>query len=141
MNLDAAKRFVGLDHGLVTVSVARPDGSVHSSVVNAGVMHHPVDGGEVVAMVVLGGAYKLRRWREHPIASVVFRAEWQWTGVEGRVSMFGPTDPLDGIDDSDLPTVLRDVFKAAGSIHDNWDEYDRVMRDEPARSCSLSPHT
>ncbi|HDH03042.1 MAG TPA: pyridoxamine 5'-phosphate oxidase [Actinobacteria bacterium] len=139
MNLDKVQEFVALDHGLATVSVARSDGSVLSSVVNAGVMDHPVDGGRVVAMVVRGSAFKLRRWREHPSASVVFRAGWQWVGVEGKVAMFGPVDPMDGIDSSKLPTVLREVFKAAGGTHDDWDEYDRVMSEEGRRAVFVAP--
>ncbi len=139
MNLEKVQDFVNLDHGLATVSVSRADGSVHSSVVNAGVMNHPVSKAQVVAMVVLGGAFKLKRWRAHPGASVVFRAGWQWVGIEGEVTMFGPNDPLEGIDASELPTVLREVFKAAGGTHDDWDEYDRVMREEGRTAVFVAP--
>ena len=31
---------------------------------------------------------------------------------------------------SSLPALLRAVFTAAGGTHDNWDEYDRAMKDE-----------
>ncbi len=37
--------LVPLDHGLVVVSTARADGTIQSSVVNAGVLEHPVGGG------------------------------------------------------------------------------------------------
>lgn len=139
MDLEKVQEFVKLDHGLATVSVSRADGSVHSSVVNAGVMNHPVSGMQVVAMVVLGGAFKLKRWRTHPAASVVFRAGWQWVGVEGEVTMFGPADPLEGIDPSALATVLRDVFTSAGGTHDDWDEYDRVMHEEGRTAVFVTP--
>ncbi len=138
MNLDTVQAFVALDHGLATVSVTRRDGSVLSSVVNAGVMDHPVDGDPVVAMVVRGNAFKLRRWREHPAATVVFRAGWRWIGVEGEVSLFGPDDPLDAVDD-ELSEVLRAVFRAAGGTHDDWDEYDRVMQEERRAAVFVSP--
>ncbi|MEL7159012.1 MAG: hypothetical protein AAFN30_20795, partial [Actinomycetota bacterium] len=32
--------------------------------------------------------------------------------------------PPDGVD---YPTLLREVFTAAGGTHDDWDTYDRVM--------------
>ena len=37
-------RLVDGDHGLVVVSALRPDGTIQSSVVNAGVLPHPVTG-------------------------------------------------------------------------------------------------
>jgi hypothetical protein len=40
---------------------------------------------------------------------------------------------LVGPDDAnaeDLPALLRDIFRAAGGTHDDWDEYDRVMAAE-----------
>lgn len=40
-------RFAGLasgDHGLAVIALARPDGTVHASVANAGVLPHPVTG-------------------------------------------------------------------------------------------------
>ena len=126
--IQLVRRFVESDSGLATVSVARKDGSVLSSVVNAGVMRHPVTGTDVVAMVVRASAYKLRRWRIDPRATVVFRSGWAWIGVEGAVSLAGPEDPMDGVDD--LPDLLREVFAAAGGTHDDWDEYDRVMAEE-----------
>ena len=33
------------DHGLAVIALARPDGTVHASVANAGVLPHPVTGG------------------------------------------------------------------------------------------------
>jgi hypothetical protein len=34
---------------------------------------------------------------------------------------------MDGIPPEQIPELLRDVFRAAGGSHDDWDEYDRVM--------------
>jgi hypothetical protein len=51
--------LVGRDNGLAVVSVLRPDSTVSSSVVNAGVLHHPVTGGEVVVFVSRGDARRL----------------------------------------------------------------------------------
>ena len=40
-SMDEVREFVAADRGLAVVSFARRDGSVHSSVVNAGVMAQP----------------------------------------------------------------------------------------------------
>lgn len=45
MDLDTVRDFVGRDHGLAMVATTREDGSVQASVVNAGVLAHPVTGG------------------------------------------------------------------------------------------------
>jgi PPOX class probable F420-dependent enzyme len=129
-SLEAFAQLVSQDHGLVVVSTSRADGSIQSSVVNAGVLDHPLTGQAVVAFVAAGSAHRLRNLRARPRASVVMRAGWQCAGVEGPVELVGPDDPLPGIDDERLRVLLRDIFTAAGGTHENWDEYDRVMRDE-----------
>jgi PPOX class probable F420-dependent enzyme len=137
VSLEDVARMVRADGGLATVSVARRDGTVHSSVVNAGVMTDPVSGEPVVAMVVRGDAYKLRRWRRRPLATVVFRSGWSWVGVEGSVTLAGPDDPLEGV--GDVRQLLRDVFIAAGGTHDDWEEYDRVMAAERRAAVFVHP--
>ena len=129
-DLAAFAKLVPLDHGLVVVSTARADGTIQSSVVNAGVLDHPVTGRPVVAFVAAGSARRLVNLRARPRATVVIRAGWQWTGVEGPAELAGPDDHLEGIDGDRLRLLLRDVFIAAGGTHDDWDEYDRVMADE-----------
>ena len=73
LSIDDVRRFVRADQGLAVVSFARPDGSVHSSLVNAGVIDHPVTGAESVALVVRGNTVKLRHWRHTPKATLVFK--------------------------------------------------------------------
>ena len=137
--MDDVRRFVGADHGLSVVSFGRPNQSVHSSVVNAGVMDHPVTGEGVVALVVRGNTVKLRHWRHTPRATIVFRSGWFWAGVEGTTSIIGPDDPYDGFDPSGVPQLLRDVFSAAGGTHEDWDEYDRVMAAEHRTAVFIHP--
>jgi len=50
--------------------------------------------------------------------------------VEGSTELAGPDDHLEGVDGEGLRTLLRSIFVAAGGMHDNWDECDRVMADE-----------
>ena len=54
-NIEDFRKLVAGDHGLVVVSATRNDGTISSSVVNAGVLPHPVTGDAVVGMVVRGG--------------------------------------------------------------------------------------
>jgi len=75
--LENFARLVPGDHGLVVVSVFRPDGTIQSSVVNAGVLPHPVTGAQVVGLVSRGDAHRLGYLRARPRATVVVRAGWQ----------------------------------------------------------------
>ncbi len=129
-DLDAVRRLGAADHGLVVVSVARPDGSVNTSVVNAGVLPDPVTGEDVVGFVARGDARKLDYVRTTRRATVTFRSGWQWVAVEGPARLAGPDDDLPGLSPDRIPALLRDVFIAAGGTHHDWDEYDRVMAAE-----------
>jgi len=128
VDLDTVRAFVGRDSGLVVVCTTRADGSVQASVVNGGVIDHPVNGSPVVGLVAQGGSAKLRHLRQRPHATVVFRAGWEWVAVEGPVQLAGPDDPL--VDAERLRLLLREIFTAAGGTHDDFDEYDRVMAAE-----------
>jgi PPOX class probable F420-dependent enzyme len=138
-NIEDFKKLVAGDHGLVTVSALRDNGTISSSVVNAGVLPHPVTGDEVVGMVVRGGTKKLANWRQRPYANVVIRSGWQWAAAEGRVELIGPDDPADGIDAERLRLLLREIFAAAGGTHDDFDTYDAVMRAERRTAVFVHP--
>ena len=131
--------LVPADHGLCVLSTTRADGTVQSSVVNAGVVGHPVTGAEVVGLVAAGGSRKLAHLRADPRATIVVRAGWQWATVEGTVDVIGPDDPFAGIDAEARRALLRDVFRAAGGTHDDWDEYDRVMAADRRAAVLVTP--
>ena len=137
--LDPFAKLVPLDHGLVVVNTLRADGSVQSSVVNAGVLEHPRGGGKVVGLVAMGGSQKLKNLRADPHITVVVRAGWQWTTVEGDAEIIGPDDPRDDVDAEALRLLLRDVFVAAGGTHDDWDDCDRVMAEDRRAAVLVSP--
>ena len=61
------------EHGLCVVSTLRAAGTIQSSVVNAGVLAHPVTGATVVAFTTRGGTAKLVNLRARPRATVVIR--------------------------------------------------------------------
>jgi PPOX class probable F420-dependent enzyme len=131
--------LISLDHGLCVLSTARRDGSIQSSLVNAGVLPHPLTGEQVVALVAVGGARKLRHLRADPRATIVARAGWQWAAVEGTAEILGPDDPHPAIESQALRTLLRDIFTAAGGTHDDWDTYDRVMAEQRRAAVLLTP--
>jgi PPOX class probable F420-dependent enzyme len=137
--LEDFARLIQGDHGLVVVSTLRPDMTIQSSVVNAGVLPHPVTGAEVVGLVARGDSHRLAYLRARPRATVVVRAGWQWASAEGPVDLAGPDDPLPGVDAERLRVLLREIFTAAGGTHDDWPAYDRAMAEERRVAVLVTP--
>ena len=137
-DLSAFADLIPLDHGLCVLSSLRRDGSMAASVVNAGVLDHPVTGASAVGFVARG-LRKLDHLRADPRATIVARAGWRWAAVDGTVDIFGPDDRHPEIDDEGQRLLLRAVFSAAGGTHDDWDEYDRAMRDERSAAVFVTP--
>jgi PPOX class probable F420-dependent enzyme len=126
------------DQFLVVVSTLRADATIQASVVNAGVLKHPVSGEEVVGFVTYGKA-KLSNLRVRPQLTVTFRSGWQWASVEGEAELIGPDDPHPDIDADALRLFLRQVFTAAGGSHDDWDEYDSTMAEQRRTAVLVTP--
>jgi PPOX class probable F420-dependent enzyme len=134
LDLDPVRTMVAGDHGLATVSVVRADGTPHVSLVNAGVLDHPRTG-EPVAAYVTYGPVKLRTLRARPATSLMWRVGWRWAAVDGDSELVEPGDT----DPESLRLLLRAVFTAAGGTHDDWDTYDRVMREEGRVAVLVTP--
>jgi PPOX class probable F420-dependent enzyme len=117
------------EQGLAVVSTLRADGTIQSSLVNAGVLAHPLTGDSVLGFVTYGKV-KLANLRARPQLSTTFRSGWQWATVEGQAELIGPDDPNPEVDAERLRLLLREIFTAAGGTHDDWDEYDRVMAEQ-----------
>jgi PPOX class probable F420-dependent enzyme len=126
------------DEFLAVVSTLRSDGTTQASVVNAGVLAHPVSGADVVGFATYGKT-KLANLRSRPQLSVTFRAGWKWATVEGRAELFGPRDAGAGLDGEGLRLLLRQVFTAAGGTHDDWDAYDRTMLEQGRTVVLVNP--
>jgi PPOX class probable F420-dependent enzyme len=139
VGLELVRRLADADHGLAVVATTRSDGTVHSSVVNAGVLDDPITGRPVVGFVTAGSALKLRLLRRTGRASVVFRAGWEWVAVDGPVRLLGPDDTADGLAMDRIPSLLRNVFAAAGGTHEDWTEFDRVMAAERRTAVLVEP--
>lgn len=129
------------EEGLVAVTTSRADGSLQASVVNAGVLDHPVTGEPVVGFVARGGTAKLTNLRARPRATVLFRSGWEWVAVEGDADLVGPDDLLVGLECDDTPRLLRAVYAgAAGGTHDNWANLDDVMASERHTAVLIRPN-
>jgi PPOX class probable F420-dependent enzyme len=124
--LDDVVALARPDQFLAVVSTLRADGTIQSSLVNAGVLPHPVTGQQVVGLVTYG-AIKLRNLRSRPQITLSWRSGWQWASVEGAAELIGPDDPHEAVDPEHLRLLLREVFAAAGGTHDNWEAYDAEM--------------
>ena len=138
VTLSDAAALGSRDKFLAVISTARADGTIQSSVVNAGVLADPESGQDIVAFVTYGRA-KLANLRMRPQITVTFRAGWQWAAIEGTARIIGPDDPAPGVDAERLRLLRREVFTAAGGTHEDWDEYDRVMERERRAVVLVTP--
>src|SRR5438552_18128250 len=138
--LDRARELGARESGLAVAITSRSDGSPHASVVNAGVLDHPVTGEPVVGFVARGGARKLPNLRARPRVTVVFRSGWEWVAVEGDAELAGASDPLEGVELGDVPRLLRTVYAAAvGGSEDEWADLDAVMAAEGHTAVLVRP--
>lgn len=138
--IDDVRAVVALDHGLATLSTLRGSGHVQSTVVNAGVIEHPVTQQHVAAFVGRPGTAKLRHLRERPQATLLWRAGWAWVAAEGSVELVGPDDPHPHLPLSELSSLLRRIHASAGAGHDDdWAEFDRTVAAERRVAVLLTP--
>ena len=135
MTVEQAWELSRGESGLAVVSTLRADQTIQSSLVNTGIITR----GEPVLAFVTYGKVKLGNLRARPQLTVTFRNGWQWAAVEGRAELIGPDDPDPGVDAEALRLLLRDIFSSAGGTHDDWDEYDRVMRDQRRTAVLIAP--
>ena len=124
--LDDAVQLGAKEQGLAVISTLRADRTIQSSVVNIGMMRHPLVEQQVLAFVTYGKV-KQANLRARPQVTATFRSGWRWVAVEGSAQLIGPDDPHSEFDAERLRLVMREAFTAAGGRHDNWAEYDRVM--------------
>lgn len=137
--LALVQRVASQDSYLAVVVTLGGDGQPQVSVVNAGVIRHPLTGAPRVALVAQGGTVKLANLRRRPQATLVFRAGWEWVAVRGPAELAGPDDPLPGLDADGVRLLRRDIYHAAGGQHPDLDEYDRVMAAERRTAVLVTP--
>ena len=132
--LDDAITIGRRERFLAVVSTVRVDATIQSSVVNAGVLAHPVTAERVVGIVTYGRA-KLAHLRPRPQITITFRSGGEWASVE----LAGPDDPYPGIDAERLRLLLREIFQGAGGMHDDWAAYDQVMAEQKRTAVLVTP--
>jgi PPOX class probable F420-dependent enzyme len=138
-SLDTVRSFLIEEHGLAVVSTVQADGAVLSTVVNCGVIDHPVTHEPRVAFVSLGDAARLRHVRHGSPVTAAIRRGWNWVAVTGAAEFVGPDDNAFELDSDRIRILLRDIFTAAGGDHDDWDIYDQTMRDQARTAVLITP--
>jgi PPOX class probable F420-dependent enzyme len=129
--LDQVRELAARESGLAVVVTIRDDGSAHASVVNAGVLSHPMTGEQVIGFAVRGPRKKLANIRARRRVTVVFRSGWEWVTVEGEAEIAGPDDAREGLDPAAVRQLLREIYAAAvGGSADDWAGMDQQMTDE-----------
>lgn len=136
--LDEVMELARREQFLAVVATLRADSTIQSSLVNAGVLDHPLTGEPVLAFVTYG-ATKLRNLRVRPQVAVTFRSAWAWATVEGRAELIGPDDHDPLVDADRLRLLLREVFTAAGGQHEDWEGYDRTMLEQHRAVVFVAP--
>ena len=130
MDFNDALPFLNQHHRMV-VTTFRRSGSAQMSIVMGG----PFENG--MALVARGDTAKVRNLEHDPRISVlVVSDDWRgWVAAEGTAEIRG----ADNTDPEELRLLLREVFKAAGGDHGDWDEYDRVMREDRRAAILVTP--
>ena len=130
MNFSDALPFLQQHHRMV-VTTFRRSGSTQMSIVLGG----PFE--DRMALVARGDTAKVRNLQRDPRISVlVASSDWRgWVAVEGTAVI----RDADNTSPEALRVLLREVFKAAGGDHGDWDEYDRVMREEHRAAVLITP--
>lgn len=137
--IDDVKRYLSTDTGLAVISTAQADGRVLSSLVNCGVVSHPVTGDPRVAMVSGGSAARLGHVRRGSEVTVAVTRGWNWVGVTGPAELIGPSDTHEDLDADAARLLIREIFTAAGGTHDDFDEFDRAMAEDGRTAVLIDP--
>ena len=137
--LDDLRTFLATETGLATVSTTQADGRVLSSVVNCGIIDHPLTGEPRVAFVSGGIAARIGHIRRGSEVTIAARRGWNWAAATGPADLIGPDDLPQGIDEDRLRLLRREIFQAAGGTHDDYDEFDRTMLEEGRMAILVAP--
>jgi Pyridoxamine 5'-phosphate oxidase len=131
VRLDKVRELGARESGLAVAVTLRSTGRPRASVVNAGVVDHPMTGEAMVGFVSRGAARKLEDLRHRPDITLVFRSGREWVAAEGAAELAGPNDELTGLASEDLPRVLRTVYAAVvGGTAGDWTSLDETMAAE-----------
>ncbi len=130
MEFSEALPFLQEEHSAIVTSIGK-SGGAQATIVRAG----PYQG--KMAFVVRGDTVKLANLVHNTHCTVLtVKTDWsRFATVEGTAE----THRWDNTDHEELRLLLRAAFTAAGGTHDNWDEYDRVMREDQRAVVLVTP--
>ena len=132
-DIEIFSNYLSEETGLATISTSQVDGRVLSSVVNCGMIEHPLTGDVCVAFVSGSKAARLKHIDRGSQVTISVRRGWAWSSATGPADLIRPEKLPEGINTEQMKLLLREVFHAAGGVHDDLEEYDRAMRSEERR--------
>ncbi len=125
MKFDDIRPFLGSNHRGVVTTI-QPNGAVQASIVVCGAFQ-----GQLAFVSVRGSSAKIHNLRRDPRCTVLaVTSDWRsYAVVEGDARLHDSRNT----EAEELRRLLRDVYRACGDAdHPDWEEYDRVMRQENA---------
>jgi PPOX class probable F420-dependent enzyme len=111
------------------VSTIRPSGAIQSTLVNVGIY----DGG--VGFTTVGQSRKEYNLKRNPACTVTIHNGPYWIAVEGKARLYS----WDHTDPETMRRLLRELYVVAGGTHDDWETYDRVIREERRAAVIVMP--
>ncbi len=138
-DIETVKNHLAEETGLATVSTVQADGRVLTTVVNCGMIEHPITGDTCVAFVSGSNAARLKHIERGSQVTVSVRRGWVWSSVTGPADLIKSESLPEGIDSEKMRLLLREVFHAAGGVHDDLEEYDKAMAAEKRAVVCVSP--
>jgi PPOX class probable F420-dependent enzyme len=111
------------------VSTIRPSGTVQSTLVNVGLY----DNG--IGFTTSGRTLKEYNLKRNPACTVTIHHGPYWITAEGRARLYS----WDQTDPETMRRLLRELYVIAGGTHDEWETYDRVVREEQRAAVVMVP--
>ena len=97
-DIEIFSNYLSEETGLATVSTTQADGRVLSTVVNCGMIKHPLTGGTCVAFVSGSKAARLRHIDRGSQVTVNVRRGWVWSSATGPADLIRPESLPESID-------------------------------------------
>jgi PPOX class probable F420-dependent enzyme len=138
-DIKTVRNHLAEETGLATVSTTQADGRVLSSVVNCGVIQHPITGANCVAFVSGCKAARLKHIDRGSQVTISVRRGWAWSSITGPADLIRSENLPKNIDQEKMRLLLREVFHAAGGVHDDLEDYDRAMAQEKRVVICVTP--
>ena len=111
------------------VSTIRPSGTVQSTLVNVGLY------GDGIGFTTSGHTIKEYNLKRNPACTITIHNGPYWITAEGKARLYA----WDDTDPETMRRLLRELYVIAGGTHDDWETYDRVVREERRAAVVMTP--